>query len=106
PALDVLLDQSVGADLLVDELDTLFEPRGVLHHGGLGDAERCVLDRRFHEEREAELARDTDARAALEDRELRCWNAVEGEELLAERLVARQQQAARVAAGIGLTQQL
>ena len=62
--------------------------------------------RGLHEQRKAQLARQLQALAAAEHRELRRGNAVEGEHLLAQRLVARQQQAARIAAGVGLAQHL
>ena len=80
--------------------------RGVLDHRGLRDAERGILDGRLHEQREAQLARHVEARAAAEHGELRRRDAVEGQQLLAQRLVARQQQAARVAAGVGLAHEL
>src|SRR6185437_1290291 len=105
-AFDVLLDQSVGADLLMDELDPLLEPRRVLDHGSLRNTQRSILDRGLHEKREAELAWHADARTALEDGELRCGNAMEREKLFAQRLVTRQQQSARVAACVGLTHEL
>ena len=50
--------------------------------------------------------RNVDAHAAPEDGELRRRNAVIGQQLLAERLVAREQQAAWVAARVGLAHQL
>ena len=45
-------------------------------------------------------------RAAAKDCELRRWNAVEGQQLLAERFVARQHEAPGVAPRIGLAQEL
>ena len=78
----------------------------VLDHRGLRDAERGVLGRRFHEQRRPQPSRHVDALAAPEHRELRRRDAMEGQQLLAQHLVARQQQAARIAAGVGRAHQL
>ena len=104
--LDVLLDQRIGLHLLVHELDALLELRGVIHHRGLRDAEGGVLDGRLHEQREAQLLGHVEARAAAEHGELRGGDAVVLQQLLGQGLVARQQQAARIAAGVGLAHQL
>jgi len=49
-------------------------------------------------------ARGTWPRAGNEEQ--RSWNPVEAQQLLAERLVTRQQQAARIATRVGLAHQL
>ena len=101
---DELLDQHVGLVLLEHELDALTQVRRVVHHRGLRYPQRCVVSGGFHEQRIAQLARHLQALAATEHRELRGGDAMEGEHLLTQGLVARQQQAARIAAGIGLAQ--
>ncbi len=80
--------------------------RQVLDDGGLRDAERGVLGGGLHEQRRTQPPRQREPRAAPEYRELRRRDAMEGEQLLAQHLVARQQQAARIAAGIGRAHQL
>ena len=52
------------------------------------------------------LRRHVEARAAAKHGELRGGDAVILQQLLGQRLVARQQQSARVAAGVGLAHQL
>ncbi len=60
----------------------------------------------FTKSGKAQLARHVDAGATLEDCELWCRNAMEREQLLAERLVTRKQEPAGIAARVGLTHQL
>jgi hypothetical protein len=60
----------------------------------------------FHEQRRSQPPRHGDALAAPKHGELRRRNAMKRQQLLAQHLVARQQQAARIAAGIGCAHQL
>src|ERR1700733_784316 len=80
--------------------------RRIRHHRGLRDAKGSILDRRFDEQRKFQLAWHAQTRVAPAYREARCRNAMEREELLTQELVAREHEATRVAAGIGLAQQL
>src|SRR5262249_53252849 len=86
--------------------DAFLELRGILHHRGLRDAEARIFRRRLHEQWKAQLLRQSHACTARKHGELRRRDAMVGEQLLAEDLVARQQQAARVAAGVWLPQEL
>ena len=105
-ALDVFLDQRIGLHLVVHELDALLELRLVGDDRRLRNAERRVLGGRLHEQRVLDLARQPQLDAAPEHRELRRGNAVIRQQLFRQRLVTRQQQAARIAAGVRLAQQL
>ena len=105
-ALDVLLDQRVGAGLLVDELDALAQLLAVVDDRGLRDAERRVLGRRLHEQREREAPRLAVAPVARQQREARGRDAVVGQDLLRQHLVARDHHAARIAARVGQLHQL
>jgi hypothetical protein len=90
----------------VHEFDALAQLRGVVDDRGLRDAERGVFRGGLHEQRETQLACDADLATARKHRELRRRDTMIGEDLLRQHLVARQQHAARIAAGIGLAQQL
>src|SRR2546422_9062044 len=57
PALDQLFDDGRLVELLVDELDPHPELFIVLHHRGLRDAYRRVLQERLHDQREPQLRR-------------------------------------------------
>ncbi len=88
------------------ERDALLQLGHVLDDRGLGDAERGVLDGGFHEQWKLQAPRHLQPLPPSEHVEQRCWNAVIGQQLFGQRLVARQQQAARIAAGVALPQQL
>ena len=105
-AFDVLLDDRRGVDALVDEGDALLELLVAVDDGRLGDADRRFLRQRFHDQRKRQPLRPPDRAPDAEDLELRHRDAVVGEQLLGQRLVARHQQAARIAAGVGQLQQL
>ena len=72
----------------------------------LRDARGALLGERLDDQREREPARPPHGAAHAEDGELRHRDAVVGQQLLRDALVARQHQAARVAAGVGHAQQL
>ena len=57
---DILLDDRIGADLLVDEGDALRQLLVVVHQRGLGDTERGVLAETLHDQREGEPGRAFD----------------------------------------------
>ena len=101
-SIDILLDQGVGADLIVDEGDTVAQLLRILDDGGLRDAERRVLSGRLHEQGITQPGRHSELDTTAQHRELRRRDAMVSEQLLAQRLIARQQQAARIATGIGL----
>ena len=105
-ALDVLLDQGVGMGLLVNELDSLLELPLVGDDRGMRDSERGVLGGGLHEHGKAQALRRARLLAAREHHELRRRHAMIGQQLLRQHLVARQQHAARIAAGVGLMHQL
>ncbi len=90
----------------VDEGDALGQLLVVLDHRRLRDAGGRLEEQRLHDQRKPELARQHGLAAGPHDREVRHRHAVVGEQLLRQRLVARQDQAARVAAGVGQAQQL
>ena len=105
-ALDILLGDRRGADPLVDEGDALGQRLVALHHRGLGDAHRGVLDQALDDQRQCQPRRPLDLAAHRKHREGRRRHAVVMHELLGRVLAARQHQAARIAAGVGHAQQL
>src|SRR5262249_25627320 len=105
-ALDILLGDGVGADLLVDEGHALGQLLLAIHQGGLGDPARRVFADALDDEREAKARRAADLAADREDGEGRDGDAVVVHELLRQRLAAGQHEAARVAAGVGNPHQL
>jgi hypothetical protein len=90
----------------VHELDPLLELLVAGHERCLRDAERGLLVERLDHERVGQLGRLADLLADRKHREARHADAVIGEQLLGQALVARQHQSARVAAGVALAQQL
>jgi hypothetical protein len=90
----------------VDELHALGQGFVVVDDRGLGDALGGVLGQGLDDQRELQLGRPPHALALLEDREAWAADAVEAQDLLGERLVVGQQQAARVDAGVGHVAQL
>ena len=106
PALDILLDQRVRMRLLVNEGDSLRQLLLVRDHRRVRDAERGILGRRLHEQGKTQVLRNARLLAAREHHELRRGHAVIGQQLLRQDLVARQQHAARIAAGVRLMHQL
>ncbi len=90
----------------MDELHAPRELLFVLDDGGLRDAGGRLEEERLDDEREAQPAAEPRAGAAADDQEVGHGDPVVREELLGERLVAREDEAARVAAGVGQAQQL
>ena len=105
-SLDVLLDERCGADAVVDEGDALLQLLIAVDDRSLRDADGGFLREGLHDERELQPLGPTDRPAAAEDFALGHRDAVVGEQLFRQRLVAREQQAARIAAGVGQLQQL
>ena len=75
-------------------------------HRRLRDADRRLVGQRLHDHRVAQPLRQHRLAVERHDREVRRRNAVIREELPRQRLVARQRQAARIAAGVRHAQQL
>ena len=105
-AVDVLLDDRRRADAFVDERDALLQLLVAVDDRRLRDADRGFLRQRLHDQRERQPLGPADRPADAEHLELGHRDAVIGEQLLRQRLVAREQQAARVAAGVRQLQQL
>jgi len=104
--LDIFLDQRIRVSLAVDEGDPLLELPLIGDHRSMRDPERSVLGRRLHEHGIPQPARYARPLAAGKHHELRRGNAVIGEKLLRQHLVAGQQHAAWIAAGVRLAHQL
>jgi hypothetical protein len=68
--------------------------------------DRRLLGEALHDERKGEPLRPSHAAARVHDLELGNVDAVIGEDRLGERLVARQHEAARIAAGVRHAQEL
>ena len=100
-AVDELLDDRRGAEALVDELHALRELVLVLDDRGLRDAGRRLEEQRLDDQREPHRLRQRRlcVRSATTVKS-GTRNAVVGEQLLRQRLVAREDQPARVAAGV------
>src|SRR5438309_1907985 len=98
--LDQLLGDRRLVKLLVDEARPLGEPGVVFHHRGLRDPDRRILEQGLHDQGEPQRRRSHELRARMEYREIRHADAVEGENLLAHRLVARDEQPRRRAPGV------
>src|SRR5262245_60020207 len=105
-AVDVALDDRVGAQALVDEGDALGHLVVVVDERFLRDARGAFLGERLHDERELEPSRPPHSAAHAEDGELGHRDAMVGQQLLRDALVARQHEAARVAAGVRHAEQL
>ncbi len=105
-AFDVLLDDRRGADAFVDERHALFQLLVGVDHRGLRDADGRLLRERFHDERERQALVAADRPARTKHVELGHMDAVIRQELFRQRLVAREQQAARIASGVRHLQQL
>src|ERR1035437_5897314 len=104
--LDELLRDGVGADPLVDEAYAFGELFVRIDDRRLCDAHRRVLDERLHDERKGQARRTLYLPPHREHRELGNANAVIEQELLRERLAARDDHAARIASRVGNLQQL
>ena len=99
-AVDILLGDRVGADLLVNEGDALGELFVIVHQRGLGDTERGVLAETLDDQRESQGSRRMSPTATREDRERRYPDPVVGHKFFRQRFPARQHQPPRVAARI------
>src|SRR6266487_3682649 len=100
PALDQLFDDGRLAELLVDELHPHLELFIVLHHRGLGDAHRRVLQQRLHDEREPQLRRPYRLLSRAKLGERGHPDLVVRENLLGERLITGDEQARRRRSGV------
>jgi hypothetical protein len=105
-AVDVLLDDRRGAQLLVNELCPAGELLLVLDDRRLRDAGRRFEEQRFDDQREAETLRQRKPMTRTDHHELGNRDAMVGEQLLRQRLVARENQAARIASRVGEVKQL
>ena len=105
-AFDVLLGDGRRADAFVHERDPLLQLLVGVDDRGLRDADRRLLRQRLDDQREGQALGPANRPADAEDLELRHLDAVIREQLLRERLVAREQQAARIAARVRQLQQL
>ncbi len=90
----------------MDELHALAQALLVAHHRLLRDPDRGLLVDGLDDQRVAQGARHPHLAPDRKDAEVRGGNAVVAEDLLAERLVAREQDAEGIAAGEGHAQQL
>ena len=104
-ALDILLGDRRRADPLVDEGDALGQRLVALHHRGLRNPHRGILDQAFDDQRQLQPRRPLDLAPHRKHREGRRRHAMIVHELLRQVLAARQHQAARIAAGVGHAQQ-
>ena len=87
--LDQLLHDRGLMELVVNELDALREALIVFDHGRLRDTDRGILEQRFDDQRKAQFRRAHERVTLVELGEGGHTNAVVGEDLLGERLVAR-----------------
>ena len=93
---------AAGAELSWMNCTRLRELLVVLDDRRLRDAGRRLEEQRLHDQRErAACFGSAGLRPQPDDGEVGHRNAVVGEQLLRQRLVAREDQAARIAAGIG-----
>jgi hypothetical protein len=93
-AFDVLLDQDRRVELLLQLVDALHEVLDRLAQRVERDADRAVLARGLDDHRELQVVRPVEA-PAMHGGEIRRPDPVEGEDLLGERLVLREVEAAR-----------
>ena len=94
-SLDQLLDDRRLVELRVNELDSLLQARVILHDRGLRDTDRRVLEQWLDNEWKAQLGGAHQRVAIVKLRERRHPDAVIGENLLGQRLVARDEQCGR-----------
>ena len=106
PPFNELFGDRVGFHAAVHELHALFEFRIIVHDRRLGNAQRRVLGEALHDEREREVPRAFHLESHREGMKRRDPDPVIHEQLLRQGLLARDDQSARVAAGVRHAQQL
>ena len=90
----------------MNELGATRELLLVLDDRRLRDAGRCLEEQRLDDQREAETLRQRQTVTWTDHHELGNRDAMVGEQLLRQRLVAREDQAARIASRVGEVKQL
>ena len=104
-AFDVFLDQRRRIEFILYVLDPLHHFFHVLDDGAGIDADRSILPRGLHDERERNIVRVLDA-SAVGGREERSLDAVEGKNLLGDRLVLAHEKRMRTGAGEAQAKQI
>ena len=104
-AIDVLLDQRGGAELVVDVLDALHQVLDRVHDRFRVDAFRRVFRRRLHDQRELDVLRVLDL-SFVDHRRGRGIDVVEAHDLLGHRLLHGQVRRVRPGAGVFFPDQI